>query len=66
MLPREPLRFLLADDPGARQLMAGLFIKELLARGDLQRCLLSVPDLAEKWQDERSSLSSAIREFHQR
>src|SRR5205823_660871 len=40
MLPRMPLRFLLADDPGAgKTIMAGLFIKELLLRGDLERCL---------------------------
>jgi hypothetical protein len=32
MLPRQPLRFLLADDPGAgKTIMAGLFIKELIA-----------------------------------
>ncbi len=38
MLPRQPLRFLLADDPGAgKTIMAGLLIKELIARGDLQR-----------------------------
>jgi hypothetical protein len=31
MLPRQPLRFLLADDPGAvKTIMAGLLIKELL------------------------------------
>ena len=36
MLPRQPLRFLLADDPGAgKTIMAGLLIKELIARGDL-------------------------------
>src|SRR4051812_38507197 len=54
MLPRQPLRFLLADDPGARKtIMAGLFIKELIARGDLQRCLIVCPgSLAEQWQDE--------------
>ena len=41
MLPRQPLRFLLADDPGAgKTIMAGLLMKELIARGDLQRCLL--------------------------
>jgi len=35
MLPRQPLRFMLADDPGAgKTIMAGLFIKELVARGD--------------------------------
>ena len=33
MLSRQPLRFLLADDPGAgKTIMAGLLIKELLAR----------------------------------
>ncbi|HVG61283.1 MAG TPA: helicase-related protein, partial [Hyalangium sp.] len=54
MLPRQPLRFLLADDPGAgKTIMAGLFIKELLIRGDLQRCLIVSPgSLTEQWQDE--------------
>ena len=56
MLPRQPLRFLLADDPGAgKTIMAGLLIKELMARGDLQRCLVVCPgSLAEQWQDELS------------
>src|SRR5271163_888776 len=60
MLPRQPLRFLLADDPGAgKTIMAGLFIKELIARGDLQRCLIVCPgSLAEQWQDE------LFRRFH--
>ena len=54
MLPRQPLRFLLADDPGSgKTIMAGLLIKELIARGDLQRCLVVCPgNLAEQWQDE--------------
>jgi superfamily II DNA or RNA helicase len=54
MLPRQPLRFLLADDPGAgKTIMAGLLMKELMARGDLQRCLVVCPgSLAEQWQDE--------------
>ena len=54
MLPRQPLRFLLADDPGAgKTIMAGLLIKELIARGDLMRCLVVCPgSLAEQWQDE--------------
>lgn len=54
MLPRQPLRFLLADDPGAgKTVMAGLFIKELLVRGDLQRCMIVCPgNLVEQWQDE--------------
>ena len=54
MLPRQPLRFLLADDPGAgKTIMAGLLIKELMVRGDVQRCLICVPgNLADQWQDE--------------
>ena len=54
MLPRQPLRFLLADDPGAgKTIMTGLLMKELIARGDLQRCLVVCPgSLAEQWQDE--------------
>lgn len=54
MLPRQPLRFLLADDPGAgKTIMAGLLIKELLIRGDLDRCLIVAPgSLVEQWQDE--------------
>ena len=54
MLPRQPLRFLLADDPGAgKTIMAGLLIKELIARGDLRRCLIICPgNLVEQWQDE--------------
>lgn len=60
MLPRQPLRFLLADDPGAgKTIMTGLFIKELMLRGDLQRCLIVVPgNLVEQWQDE------LYRRFH--
>ena len=56
MLPRQPLRFLLADDPGAgKTIMAGLLIKELIARGDLKRCLIVCPgSLVEQWQDELS------------
>jgi SNF2 family DNA or RNA helicase len=54
MLPRQPLKFLLADDPGAgKTIMAGLLIKELILRGDLKRCLIVCPgSLAEQWQDE--------------
>jgi SNF2 family DNA or RNA helicase len=54
MLPRQPLRFLLADDAGAgKTIMAGLLVKELLIRGDLERCLIAAPgSLVEQWQDE--------------
>jgi SNF2 family DNA or RNA helicase len=56
MLPRQPLRFLLADDPGAgKTIMAGLLIKELLIRGDLERCMIVAPgSLVEQWQEELS------------
>ena len=54
MLSRQPLRFLLADDPGAgKTIMAGLLIKELSIRGDVHRCLICAPgSLVEQWQDE--------------
>lgn len=54
MMERQPLRFLLADDPGAgKTIMSGLFIKELILRGDLKRCLIVAPGaLVDQWQDE--------------
>ncbi|MEH0843078.1 helicase-related protein [Micromonospora sp. CPCC 205711] len=54
LLDRVPLRFLLADDPGAgKTVMAGLYAKELMLRGDLSRCLIVAPGgLVEQWQDE--------------
>ncbi|EAX48524.1 helicase domain protein [Thermosinus carboxydivorans Nor1] len=57
LLTRQPLRFLLADDPGAgKTIMTGLFIKELMVRGDLSRCLIVSPgNLADQWQDEMYS-----------
>jgi superfamily II DNA or RNA helicase len=57
LLKRKPLRYLLADDPGAgKTIMTGLFIKELIIRGDLERCLIVCPgSLCEQWQDEMYS-----------
>ena len=54
MLPRQPLRYVLADDPGAgKTIMAGLLIRELLMRADAQRILVVSPgSLTEQWQDE--------------
>lgn len=54
MLPKQPLRFLLADDPGAgKTIMAGLLIKELIMRADAQRILIVAPGgLVGQWQDE--------------
>src|SRR5579863_1291598 len=60
MLGKQPLRYLLADDPGAgKTIMTGLLIKELMIRGDLHRCLIVSPgNLVEQWQDELN------RRFH--
>ena len=54
LLTKRPLRFLLADDPGAgKTIMSGLLIRELVLRGDVARCLIVAPgSLVEQWQDE--------------
>ena len=54
MLPRQPLHFVLADDPGAgKTIMAGLLIRELNMRADAQRVLIVAPgSLVEQWHDE--------------
>jgi len=54
MLPRQPLRFVLADDPGAgKTIMAGLYIRELIMRADARRILIVAPgSLVEQWRDE--------------
>ncbi len=54
MLPRQPLRYVLADDPGAgKTIMAGLLIRELLMRADAARILIVSPgSLVEQWQVE--------------
>lgn len=54
MLPKQPLRFVLADDPGAgKTVMAGLLIREMTMRADARRVLIVSPgSLSEQWQDE--------------
>lgn len=56
MLPKVPLRFLLADDPGAgKTIMAGLYVKEMLLRSAAERVIIVCPGgLAEQWRDEMS------------
>ncbi|MBF6276372.1 MULTISPECIES: helicase-related protein [Nocardia] len=56
LLPRIPLRFLLADDPGAgKTIMAGLYIKELILRSDCERAIVVAPGgLVEQWREELS------------
>jgi len=58
MLTRQPLRYLLADDPGAgKTIMSGLLIRELMVRSDIKRCLIVCPgNLVDQWQDELYSL----------
>jgi SNF2 family DNA or RNA helicase len=54
LLPRQPLRYVLADDPGAgKTIMAGLYIRELFLRADARRIILVAPgSLVEQWRDE--------------
>ncbi|HDM8159540.1 TPA: DUF3883 domain-containing protein [Vibrio harveyi] len=54
MLQKQPLRYVLADDPGAgKTIMAGLLIRELLMRADAKRIMVVSPgSLTEQWQDE--------------
>ncbi|WP_208599093.1 DEAD/DEAH box helicase [Desulfonatronum thioautotrophicum] len=54
MIPRQPLRYVLADDPGSgKTIKAGLYIRELSVRGDARRILIVCPGgLVEQWQDE--------------
>ena len=64
MLPRQPLRFVLADDPGAgKTIMAGLYIRELIMRADARRIVIVAPgSLVEQWRDEM--LEKFGLEFH--
>ena len=68
MLPKQPLRYVLADDPGAgKTIMAGLLIRELMIRGDLKRCLIVTPgSLCEQWQEELIQKFGVIFEIFSR
>ena len=62
MLPRQPLRYVLADDPGAgKTIMAGLYIRELIMRADARR----VPDRRAR-QPGRAVARRAVREVRPR
>ena len=65
MLPRQPLRYVLADDPGAgKTIMAGLYIRELIMRADAQRIAIVAPgSLVEQWRDELWEKFSVFLEF---
>jgi SNF2 family DNA or RNA helicase len=54
LLSRQPLRYVLADDPGTgKTIMAGLYIRELIMRADSHRILIVAPgSLVEQWRDE--------------
>ena len=69
LLPRQPLRFLLADDPGAgKTIMAGLLIKELIAHVHMHvlepgRCTYYIGDIV--FTDD-AQLTEAQAERHRR
>jgi superfamily II DNA or RNA helicase len=54
MLPQNPLRFLLADDAGAgKTIMTGLYIREMINRGRMQRVIICCPaGLTWNWRSE--------------
>jgi superfamily II DNA or RNA helicase len=54
MLSQTRLRFLLADDPGAgKTIMAGLLMRELQQRGEVERVLVLCPKaLTDQWRRE--------------
>ena len=58
MLPQPRLRFLLADDAGAgKTIMAGLYIREMLARRLIRRVLIAPPaGLVGNWEREMRTL----------
>ena len=58
MLRQEPLRFLLADDAGAgKTIMTGLYVREMLMRGRIERILVVPPaGLVGNWERELRTL----------
>ena len=54
LLPQNPLRFILADDAGAgKTIMTGLYIREMINRGRLNRILIACPaGLTWNWRNE--------------
>src|SRR3954454_19560905 len=64
LLPQARLRFLLADDAGAgKTIMAGLYIREMLARRLIRRVLIVPPaGLIGNWESELETLFSL--DFH--
>ena len=54
MLQMPQVRMLLADDPGAgKTIMAGMLLKEMMARNSVERVLILVPPLVlTQWQEE--------------
>src|SRR5262245_34161832 len=58
LLPQTRLRFLLADDAGAgKTIMAGLYVREMLARRLVRRVLVVPPaGLVGNWQSELGKL----------
>jgi len=63
MLPQDRLRFLLADDAGAgKTIMAGLYVRQMLARRLIQRVLIVPPaGLVGNWKSEMRTLFSLAR-----
>jgi len=62
LLPLPKIRFLLADDTGAgKTIMAGLLIKELMMRGQIERILIITPGgLTRQWQEDEMALKFNI------
>ena len=56
-LKQDPIRMLIADDVGiGKTIEAGLIVRELMDRGEIQRLAVLCPSqLAEQWQSELSS-----------